>query len=248
MAREEPTTDVDISVPLPKRARIMDHVADRLSSLIIEGTLAPGMLIRQEALASRLGVSRTPLREALQQLEADGLVTIGPSGAAKVASYALDESHELMEVREVIDGLAARVLAQRGIVDEQTVAVLRGLVGDMEEAARADDKHRFLALNARFHLGIIDATHHRPLQRQQGVVRTTSQAMYLSHGHQPVRHGKAGIEHREILEAIEARDETKAEELARAHIRMAADFWLRQLADDVKETSVESPDDDSPAR
>ena len=104
-----------LETPIPKRVRIMDHIVDRLTNLIVEGKLEPGRVIRQETIARQLGVSRTPLREALQRLELDGLVVVSPSGAARVASYDLDEALEMMDVREVVDGLAARVLAERGL-------------------------------------------------------------------------------------------------------------------------------------
>jgi GntR family transcriptional regulator of vanillate catabolism len=213
---------------LPKPTRIMDHVADQLTEMIVEGTLAPGTLIRQDAVSKQLGISRTPMREALQRLEVEGLVTVGASGAARVAKYEMDEALELMEVREMVDGLAARVLARRGLSDGDASRLV-DLVEQMVRSAKSDNKHSFLSQNARFHVAIIEAADHKGVQLNLPIVRITSQAVYLNHGHQPGRHELAAAEHRLILEAIASGDEESAERLAREHIRNAADFWLRRF-------------------
>jgi GntR family transcriptional regulator, vanillate catabolism transcriptional regulator len=215
-------------IVLPKPSRIVDHVVDRLIELIVEGTLPPGSLIRQESLAKQLGISRTPTREAIQRLELEGLVIIGPSGTARVASYEPADALALMEVRELVDGLAARVLARSGM-SARTAAELVDRVEAMSRAVKADDKRTFLTENARFHLAIVEATGHKGLQLNIPLVRITSQAIYLEHGHQPERHEKSAAEHREILEAVAAGDADRAEEAARAHIRNAAGFWLKDL-------------------
>jgi len=216
---------------LPKPSRIVDHVVDRLVEMIVEGTLPPGTLIRQESLAKQLGISRTPTREAIQRLELEGLVIIGPSGTARVASYNRQDALALMEVRELIDGLAARVLARSGI-SSKLAADLVDRVEAMNRAVKADNKRTFLAENARFHLAIVESSGHKGLLLNVPLVRITCQAIYLEHGHQPERHEKSATEHREILEAIAAGDADRAEEAARAHIRNAAQFWLTELNDD----------------
>jgi GntR family transcriptional regulator of vanillate catabolism len=220
-AKDEPQS----RMVLPKPSRIVDHVVDRLTEMIVEGILPPGSLIRQEFLANQLGISRTPAREAIQRLEIEGFVMIGPSGAARVASFDLDDAHELLEVREVVDGLAARVLARTGM-SMQTATELVDRVEAMARAAKADDKRTFLSENARFHLAIIEATGHKGLQLNIPLVRITSQAIYLEHGHQPIRHTHSATEHQEILSAIAAGDGDRAEAAARAHIRNAAAFWI----------------------
>jgi DNA-binding GntR family transcriptional regulator len=212
--------------PLARRARLSDHIVETLSRLIVEGELEPGTVIRTEELARQLGVSRTPMREALQRLEADGFVTVAPNGITKVVKLEVDEALELMDIREVVDGLAASLLAERGT----TPAVyneLTNLVANMQRASIADDKHGYLSLNASFHQLILTATNHRPLRQFQGLVQITSQAVYLRLGHQPLRHQKSGREHAEILAAIRERDPARAEQLARLHIRNAAEFWLK---------------------
>jgi DNA-binding GntR family transcriptional regulator len=172
------------------------------------------------------------MREALQRLEADGYVTIAPNGVASVAALDRDDAVQMMDVREVIDGLAARILAERGVSDA-ILSELAELVERMQRASRADDKHGFLVLNARFHAAMLSATEHRPLQQFHSLVRITSQAVYLRLGHQPLRHRQSSEEHAKIIDAIRRRDPAEAEMLARSHIRRAAQFWLKEeRADD----------------
>jgi DNA-binding GntR family transcriptional regulator len=221
-------SDAALIVPIAKRAKLSDQVVETLSRLIIEGALEPGSVIRTEELGRQLGVSRTPMREALQRLEADGLVTSSPSGIARVATFERDEALELMDVREVVDGLATRILAERGTTSD-VFQQLEELAVSMERASEANDKHGFLRLNARLHATILTATNHKPLQQFHSLVRITSQAIYLRQGKQQLRHLQSSREHAEILAAIKARDGALAERIARRHVRRAAQFWLRDV-------------------
>jgi DNA-binding GntR family transcriptional regulator len=220
--------DAAAIVPVAKRMKLSDQVVETLSRLIIEGALEPGSVIRTEELAGQLGVSRTPMREALQRLEADGLVTASPNGVAKVATFEREEALELMDVREVVDGLACRILAERGM-PAAVFAELEHLAGEAEKAVRANDKHGFLRANARFHAAILTATNHKPLQQFHPLVRITSQAVYLRHGRQQLRHQQSSQEHAEILAALKARDPVQAERAAKRHVRRAAKFWLSDV-------------------
>ncbi len=219
-----------IVVPLAKRTRLSDNIVETLSRMIVEGALQPGTVIRTEELGRQLGVSRTPMREALQRLESDGYVTIAPNGVASVAALDRDDALQMMDVREVIDELAARILAERGVSDA-VFSELSDLVERMQRASRADDKHGYLVLNARFHAEVLAATEHKPLQQFHSLVRITSQAVYLRLGHQPLRHQQSGEEHSRILDAIRRREPAEAEMLARNHIRRAAQFWLVEEED-----------------
>ena len=233
-ARGEPVSTAANSViiaPVARRMKLSDHVVETISRLIVEGGLDPGAIIRTEDLARQLGVSRTPMREALQRLEAEGFVTVSPNGTAKVAMLEGEKAMEMMDLREVVDGLACRVLAERGcseIVHDE----LAQLAASAEQAGLADDKHGFLRLDARFHSTILTATSHRPLQQFHSLVRITSQVVYLRLGWQKLRHQQSSREHAEILNAIKGHDPAQAERCARQHVRRAAQFWLkgRQVA------------------
>ena len=131
-------------------------------SLILEaidrGDLAPGQRLVETDLAERLGVSRTPVREALQRLEAHGVVT-REGRSLKVATLDHSELGELYEVRRVVEGLAARLAARHAAPEE--IEVLRGMV----EADRAllDDPTALALSNRRFHRQLHRASHNRYL-------------------------------------------------------------------------------------
>src|SRR5438093_10908651 len=99
-----------------ERTRLVDEVTDRLRSLILDGTLPPGQPLLQISLSEQLGVSRTPLREALRVLENEGFVRISNgNNTLEVVELSPQEMVEMYELREVVDGLAARLAAKRGI-------------------------------------------------------------------------------------------------------------------------------------
>lgn len=215
-----------VVTPVARRVKLSDQVVETLSRLIVDGDLEPGTIIHTEDLARQLGVSRTPMREALQRLETDGFVTISPNGIAKVGMLEGEEAAEMMDLREVVDGLACRILAERGCSEELQGELVQ-LAAAAERAGLENNKHRFFQLDARFHGTILTATNHRPLQQFHPLIRITSQVVYLRLGRQELRHQQASQEHTEILTAIKERDQGQAERFARQHVRRAARFWLR---------------------
>src|SRR5688572_27325927 len=108
--------DGNDSLRLTPQSRLVDEVATRLRQLILTHQLPPGSKLLQSDLAERFGVSRTPLREAIRLLEYDGLVKVSNGNrTVEVVTLSGDDFMQLYQVREVIDGLAARLLARRGL-------------------------------------------------------------------------------------------------------------------------------------
>ncbi|MHB8311897.1 MAG: GntR family transcriptional regulator [Candidatus Dormibacteria bacterium] len=210
---------------IERPSRLAAAVVDQLRTLIFQGQLPPATILRQEDLAGRLGVSRTPLREALRLLEAEGLLESTASGASRVVDLTGPAAEEAMEVREVIDGLVARLAAQRGLARVQ-VRQLGRLLDDMDRANRAGDKKAYLAANASFHLSLLKGLDHRWLDQFIPLVRVSSQATYLHLQSQTDRLLLSAIEHRDILAAIVAGQVDLAEREARAHVRNALKHWV----------------------
>jgi DNA-binding GntR family transcriptional regulator len=207
-----------------RRPRLQEGIVDQLRRLILDGALAAGTVLRQEHLARRLQVSRMPLREALIVLEREGLVRIGPSGAASVVSLGAREAREIMDIREMVDGLAARLLAERGIppaLDRE----LEGLARRMRVMA-TKDKHAYLTANVDFHVKIVEATGHGRLQQMIPLVRMSSEVVYITMQNQGARLRRSATEHSAVLAAIRSGDGDAAERLARAHVRAAAAHWI----------------------
>ncbi len=222
-----PTPEIT-PIALARRPRMKESIVDQLRRLILEGKLAPGTVLRQEHLAKQLQVSRTPLREALVSLEREGFIVVSASGAASVVALDARDAREIMDLREMIDGLAARLLAERGM-SAQTDRELSALAREMQAMAPRD-KHRYLVANGDFHVKIVEACGHERLRGFVPLVRMSAEVVYMRLQNQGRRLTRSAGEHATILDAIRARDGAAAERLAREHVRNAAEHWLREEA------------------
>ena len=102
-----------MSLPAEPYATKSDYAYTRVRDLILSGDLAPGMVINQEVLAKEIGISTTPLREALRRLAQNGLVTLGAHRDARVTMLDAEEARDLVELRRVLDPMAASLAAER---------------------------------------------------------------------------------------------------------------------------------------
>lgn len=189
-------------------------------SLILEaidrGDIRPGQRLVETELAERLGVSRTPVREALSRLEAQGVVAREGRGL-RVATLDHDQLGELYEVRGVVEGLAARLAARHAAPEE--IAVLTDMV---EADRRVLGDPRALALaNRRFHRQLHRASHNRYLNQMLQSMRRSMALISSTTLAAPGRGAQALDEHAEIVAAIAARDEAAAQAAAERHISNA---------------------------
>ena len=203
------------------RVRLVDEVVAVLRDRIYEGHFAPGAPLRQEQLAAELRVSRTPLREALRMLEREGLVKVEPGRGVRVISA---DDHTLLdayELREVIDGLAARLAAQRRT--EATLGRLSALLERQHASLEPWDPGAYTATNVAFHTEIIAAAGNEFVSTQLPLVPLTSQIFVPVKRVDRSRAERAVAEHEGIRAAIAAQEPEEAERLARAHIRTTID-------------------------
>src|SRR2546423_7022103 len=141
-----------------ERTRLVNDVTNRLRSLILDGSLLPGQLLLQMSLSQQLGVSRTPLREALRILEHEGFVqVVNGNTTLEVVDFRPEDMIDLYELREAIDGLAASLAATRG-VSRETVAHLRSALKSMRDATTPFDPARRAAAHATFHATLAEAS------------------------------------------------------------------------------------------
>jgi GntR family transcriptional regulator of vanillate catabolism len=220
-----------------QRTPLVMQVAERLRALIIDGTIPPGMPLHQVKVATQLGVSRTPLREALRILEQDGFVRIASAtGTLEVVRLTAEDAVQLYELREVIDGLAARLAAHRSPSAEEE-RDLRQHAEQILRLVRPLDLRPFLKAHSAFHLGIIAASGNAWMSRVESIVRVSSHMLYSMLETGPERLLAAADEHVAILDAIARRDEDGAEYLAREHIRRARAFWPPDWPADISRMS-----------
>ena len=210
-------------------------------SLILSGVFCPGEKLPEPVLASRLGVSRTPLREALATLEKEGLVERLQSGRCQVSSYTIQDIVDAIEFRGTTEGLAARLAAERGISNEilaecrQVLAALDKLID-----TNADIKfERYVELNAAFHSWISRAASSVTLERELeriGKLPLASPSAFLE-GQEDLPAFRKSLtfaqrQHRAIFEAIVAREGARAEALCREHARLARENLSLVMADE----------------
>jgi DNA-binding GntR family transcriptional regulator len=186
---------------------------------IISGELGPGVSLSEIALAESFGVSRTPVREALKQLQTEGLVEIRPRVGSFVTTPSRREIIELFDMKELIEGAAARLLAQRGRVPE--VDRLEQNLVEADGAVARDDRERYAELVEEFHeLLIVGAdnakleAHYRILMNQLAYARLVNTSLS-----QPGRALQSDREHHRVLELVLAKDGDSAERVMREHVR-----------------------------
>lgn len=210
------------------RVRLVDEVVGHLRDRILSGDYAPGAPLRQEQLAGELGVSRTPLREALRVLEREGLVTVSPGRGARVLVGDQRRLVAAYELREVLDGLAARLLAARGAA--VGIGLLETAIYAQRQALEPWDPREYTLANIRFHQTIFELSNNEFLIGQIPVVHMTSQVFMPF---EVVKHSRAAhavTEHNAILEAIKAGDGVTAEARAREHVHRTLESLSDQVA------------------
>ena len=206
--------------------------------MILLHKIPPGARLVQTELADRLGVSRTPLREAIRVLEQDGLVRISNGNhTVEVVSFTAGELLEMYEIREVIDGLAARLLARRGMSRDADREISRSLQA-MTRSIMPFKGEAFFTAHLAFHVDILLHCGNAHLQNELQLVRVTA-ASLRDLFPRTVHPGKRGVsdakhnaalsiaEHEAIYDAIRRGDEDLAEEVARYHIRNSCDLIPR---------------------
>ena len=189
---------------------------------IDEGEFPPGARLLETDLAARFGVSRTPVREALRRLETQGVVTHEPRKGAVVATLDYDQLGELYAVREVMEGLAARLAARHASPAE--IQLLREMIA---EDRKINDPKAQSQANKRFHRQLHLTSHNRYLIQTLDPVRRSLALLGNTTFSAPGRIDSSNEEHEIIVDAIEARDENAAEDAARRHIIAAYSVRLR---------------------
>ena len=216
--------------PSPTPQQLPQWIAQRLRLDILEGKLKPGAWLRQEHLAQEHGVSQMPVREALKQLAAEGLVEHIPYRGARVVTFTQEDIEDLYACRAFLEGMAAR-WAARNVTSEE-LRELGELQDRMRECAGPSRLAEYRQLNRRFHGIVFGAS------RRAYLVRTLSQlweafpTMLWSNfpqtaaGASPEREASDIAEHDAILAALESGDPQATERAVRFHVEEAA----RQLA------------------
>ncbi|HPQ10354.1 MAG TPA: GntR family transcriptional regulator, partial [Bacillota bacterium] len=194
---------------------LRELVFEAIREAIINGTLRPGERLMEEALAEELGVSRTPVREAIRKLELEKLVIMVPRKGAYVADLTKSDVKEVFEIRRALEGLAAQLAALRA-TDEQLEKLERYLVR-IGEAIDREDIEQTIEIDEMFHDVLYKAAGNDRLEEMINNLREHIQRYRSTSLAHPGRMKQAFVEHRKLVEAIGKRDSKLAKKLAEEH-------------------------------
>lgn len=203
------------TVPFATKA---DHAYTRVRELILSGDLAPGTVLPQASLAAAIGMSTTPLREALRRLAQEGLVDLDAHRDARVRPLDATEARDLLELRRTLDPMAAALAAERRTDDDLAAirAALDGLEALPDEPTPAQLDHHF-----RFHAAIHRASHNALLADiLHGLWTKTDRYRVdaLATGRTDEERAARTVEHRLLFEAVRDADTAAAADLTRRHV------------------------------
>ncbi|MCO4700088.1 GntR family transcriptional regulator [Streptomyces sp. RO-S4] len=198
---------------LERPGPLRDRVYEALLELITTRALRPGQHLVESELAGHLGVSRQPVREALQRLNTEGWVDLRPAQGAFVHEPTEEEADQLLTVRTLLEAEAARLAASNA--DSEGVRALEEILAQGLEAVEADDVDAAVALNARFHAKVMELAGNAVLAELAAQVDRRVRWYYTPVARQ--RGAQSWVEHRELIAAIAARDEQSATRLMREH-------------------------------
>lgn len=210
-----------------ERLPLHEVVAGRVRDLIIEGQLAPGAEVGEPMLCELLGVSRTPIREAVRTLAGEGLIVLRPGRSTIVRQFTRDEVHGMLDVIAELEAMAARRIC-REATDEQ----IRSIARDHEQMMRhfeARERLPYYKLNQQIHTRIVETAGNSALSEVHELLQARMKRIrYVGNG-TPEKWASAAEEHGKMIEAFLARDEDAASDVMRLHI---SNTWLR-IKDDI---------------
>jgi DNA-binding GntR family transcriptional regulator len=209
-----------------------DFIRNRLRDDIVQGRYEPGDPVPERVVAEELDVSRIPVREALIELERDGLVSILPRRGAYVQVFTADNMQSLYETREALEGMAARLAAQR--MNPAVLASLKEryelILADFDSA----DPAELTALGSEFHDHVVQASRNSVVIEMCGLISDRVKVCKrLAYGQaSPSWSLRAAEEHLRVIQAIEQQDPELAEKTMREHIAIWAQFLRNRVAGD----------------
>jgi DNA-binding GntR family transcriptional regulator len=209
------------------RRKVTDWVYEELKNAIVDLRLAPGEPLREATLAERLGVSKTPIREALTRLEQEGLVETTSFKGAVVTGYSRQDLLDIYELRELLENAAVRAAAQS--MSDEGRARLDRISRESRRLLGGKDQSELAALLTEFDAVLFDQVRNHRIQVLIENLRDHLTRIGQLTAEIPGRIDASVDEHEKIVEAIAARDPELAEQYMREHIRSVRDDQLRAL-------------------
>ncbi|MFM0519802.1 MULTISPECIES: GntR family transcriptional regulator [Caballeronia] len=221
-----PETHVSSSLPKVERQRLHDTVVDHLRGFIVEGLLAPGVKLNERKLCETLGISRTPLREALKVLAAEGLIEISPNRGASVSQMSEFEIREMFELMSGLEAFSGELACER--ITPLEIAEIKALHYAMLACRAQNDLSGYYSRNQAIHDKINEAARNTALRQTYVSINRRLMALRFRSNFQTPKWDSAIHDHEEMIEALETRDGRRMGEILRKHLLSKRDAVLAE--------------------
>lgn len=211
------------------RMNVSGAAYSAVKQALLSSKYSPGDRVAIDELCRELEVSRTPVFEALNRLEVEGLVEIVPRRGVYLVTFSDEKAEELCAVREVLETMATR-LAARNITDKQ-IEQLRKALDKQAACIREGDAEGYATATIRFHDVIVESSGNKTLEKMLGSIYSQMEALRLRTLYLPKRLKQSFAEHQRIFEALVKRDPTLCEREARHHMESTTATALEILAE-----------------
>lgn len=218
----------------PSNLSLGNQAYQELKRIILEGQVTPGERLNEGELAKALGISRTPIREAINRLEKEGLVEIYPQRGAFVMQLSKEDIEELFLIREKLEGLAAFLAAQR--IDKNGLAKLEACIQGFEEPFDERAISRYAREDFKFHQIVVLLSGGRRLHNLISTLHDHIRIYRLTAHGSSERMKESLQDHRKIIEALSKKDGEEAEQRMRLHIQRVREGVMSNIHLFLKET------------
>jgi DNA-binding GntR family transcriptional regulator len=198
------------------RQSLHEAIVARVRDMIIEGELTPGTRIHEGNLGGKLGVSRTPLREALKFLASEGLVELSPGRGAVVRQFSAKDVYDSLVVLGALEGLAGRLACEQAT--DEDIREVRRLHDHMMEMYASRDRLPYFKLNQNIHSAILRLTKNEALAYVHGTLQARLRRIRYIGNEGPEKWAAAVADHEEIISALEARDAEHLSKVLTVHM------------------------------
>lgn len=210
-------------------ASVREAAADRIRAGIVSGELLPGQRLPERELGVLTGAARTTVREAIRQLESEGLITTVPYRGPMVSVLSEEEARDIYELRVMLEGQAGRLFVERA--SDELVAALRETVEDTGRAHEAGDFVGVVTSSDRFYRILTEGAGNKSLAQMLLTIQNRLAIFRFSSTRWPGRAQSSMVELRDIAAAVEARDAAAAETFFVKHMKAAAELALMILSE-----------------
>lgn len=214
-------------INLERHQTLRERIVDYLKESIIKGRLKPGERISETELAEGFGISRTPIREALRQLESEGFLTVTPRKGATVSPITDKDVKEFYAIKSLLEGYAARIACER--ITDKDIRKMEILNAKMKQSAEKDDVRSFFRFDNQFHDVFLSACDNDKLRNLVHSLVEQFERFRITALSVPGRMKASVIQHDEIIEAFKRRDANMVEALVKANAEKGGEVLVQEI-------------------